>query len=402
MKILVVTTKSPYPLFEGRALRTYNLIKQAAREHEIHLLSFVQTTEDLEGIEHMRSICKTVDYEKLYFNASKVQIVKDAFCELFSCAPLPVVKYRSANMRAKLRRLMREHHFDLVHLDMLHLADYQEICGDVPVVLVEHNVEYVILKRRVDNETHPVRRAYLRYQAAKLKGYEAFACKRANHVVSVSDLDTEHLRRLAPGSRVTTVPNGVDTEYFYAQGQSARSSKLVFVGGFTWYPNLDAIRYFCEEIMPVLLKAVPDIELTVIGKHPETDLVREIAKHPKINLAGQVDDIRPYVDEAAVYVVPLRIGGGTRLKILDALAMSKAIVSTSVGCEGLAVEDGKTILVADTPEAFSKAVVKILRDPELAKNIGQRGRELVETCYDWSAVSKRLLSVYAATAGSGK
>lgn len=402
MKILVVTTKSPYPLFEGRALRTYNLIKQAAREHEIHLLSFVQTAEDLDGIEHMRSICKTVDYEKLYFNGSRAQIAKDAFCELFNRAPLPVVKYRTGGMRAKLRRLMQEHHFDLVHLDMLHLADYQDICGDVPVVLVEHNVEYVILKRRADNETHPVRRAYLRYQAAKLQSYESFACKRAHHVVSVSDLDTEHLLSLAPGARVTTVPNGVDTEFFCKQGQPVEPSNLVFVGGFTWYPNLDAIRYFCEEILPLLQKVIPGIKLTVIGKHPETDVVREIAQHPNVHLAGQVEDIRPYVDEAAVYIVPLRIGGGTRLKILDALAMSKAIVSTSVGCEGLAVEDGKTILVADTPEEFSNAIVRVLRDPGLANQLGLRGRELVEDSYDWRAVSKKLLSVYATTARFGQ
>ena len=397
MKILIVTTKSPYPLFEGRALRTYNLIKQAAREHEIHLLSFVQTQEDLDGIEHMRTICPVVEYEKLYFEGARTQILKDAICELFSRAPLPVVKYRTAAMRERMRRLMATHHYDLVHLDMLHLADYIDLCGNTPVALIEHNVEHVILDRRADTETRPLHRAYLRYQAAKLKAFEAQACRRADHVVAVSELDAEQLRQLAPGAQVTSVPNGVDTDYFATAGRPRKPASLVFVGGFTWFPNLDAIRYFCEDILPKLVKVVPDVHLTVIGKQPDTPVVHEIARHPNVHLAGQVDDTRPYVDEAAAYIVPLRIGGGTRLKILDALSMSKAIISTSVGCEGLEVENGQTIITADTPDAFAQAIVQVLQSPELATAIGQRGRQLVEQRYDWAAVAKGLMKVYADT-----
>lgn len=398
MKILIVTTKSPYPLFEGRALRTYNLIKQAALHHEIHLLSFVQTPEDLEGIEHMRSICKVVEYEKLYFDGAKTQILKDAICELFSRAPLPVVKYRTAGMRAKMRKLMQTHQYDLVHLDMLHLADYMDLCGNTPVALIEHNVEHVILDRRADNETRPLHRAYLRYQAAKLKSYEGRACQRAQHVVAVSELDAQQLRELGPGARVTSVPNGVDTEYFRTSHTHRKPTSLVFVGGFTWFPNLDAITYFCEDILPKLLKTIGDIQLTVIGKQPDTPVAQEIAKHPNVKLAGLVEDIRPDVDAAAAYIVPLRIGGGTRLKILDALSMSKAIISTSVGCEGLDVEDGKTIVIADTPDAFAQAIVKVLADPAWADTIGRQGRQLVESRYDWAAVAKTLMAVYADTA----
>lgn len=398
MKILIVTTKSPYPLFEGRALRTYNLIKQAALHHEIHLLSFVQTPEDLEGIEHMRSICKVVEYEKLYFDGAKTQTLKDAICELFSRAPLPVVKYRTAGMRAKMRKLMQTHQYDLVHLDMLHLADYMDLCGNTPVALIEHNVEHVILDRRADNETRPLHRAYLRYQAAKLKSYEGRACQRAQHVVAVSELDAQQLRELGPGARVTSVPNGVDTEYFRTSHTPRKPTSLVFVGGFTWFPNLDAITYFCEDILPKLLKTIGDIQLTVIGKQPDTPVAQEIAKHPNVTLAGLVEDIRPDVDAAAAYIVPLRIGGGTRLKILDALSMSKAIISTSVGCEGLDVEDGKTIVIADTPDAFAQAIVKVLADPAWADTIGRQGRQLVESRYDWAAVAKTLMAVYADTA----
>lgn len=398
MKILVVTTKSPYPLIEGRALRTYNLIKQAAREHEIHLVSFVQTEEDLQGIEHMRTICPVVEYEKLYYGGGGVRMLADAACELFSSAPLPIVKYRTATMRARLRRLIAEHHYDLVHLDMLHLADYQAECGDIPVVLVEHNVEYVILQRRAETETSWLRKTYLRYQCAKLKAFEARACAQADHVVAVSDLDAEHLRSMAPGAKVTAVPNGVDTDFFQTPPTAPQSSELVFVGGLTWFPNLDAIRYFASDILPLILPDVPDVRLTVIGKNPESPTTHEIAAHPQIRLAGLVDDIRPYVASAAAYIVPLRIGGGTRLKILDALSMSKAIISTAIGCEGLEVEDGKSIVVANTPAEIAAAILKVLRDPALAQRLGQEGRALVERRYDWSAVAKGLMQVYQQSA----
>jgi polysaccharide biosynthesis protein PslH len=398
MKILVMTTKSPYPLFEGRALRTYNLIKQAALHHEIHLLSFVQNQEDLDGIEHMRGICPVVEFEKLYFEGSKGQLLQDAVSELFSRAPLPVVKYQTSAMQARLRRLMADHHYDLIHLDMLHLAPYMDLCGSTPVCLVEHNVEHVILDRRADTETRPLHKAYLRYQARKLKHFEARACGQAGHVVTVSELDAQQLRELSPGARVTSVPNGVDTEFFTAGEQPHRPNSLVFVGGFTWFPNLDAIRYFCDEVLPLVTKVVPDLMLTVIGKQPDSAVVDEIARHPNVRLTGQVDDIRPYVDEAAAYVVPLRIGGGTRLKILDALSMSKAIVSTSVGCEGLNVTDGQSILVADTPQAMARTIIDIFQQPELAQRIGRAGRALVEREYDWRAVGKGLMTVYTDTA----
>jgi len=330
--------------------------------------------------------------------------LKDALVELFSPAPLPVVKYRTRAMRAKLRSMLVEHQYDLVHLDMLHLAGYIDDCGDTPVVLIEHNVEHVILDRRADTETRWLQRTYLRYQAAKLKDYEAKACQRADHVVAVSDLDAEQLRALAPHASVTCVPNGVDTEFFSAGQCVKRPASLVFVGGFTWFPNLDAIRYFSEDILPKLKRLVPDVKLTVIGKYPDSPAVQEIARHPEIVLAGLVDDIRPYVDSAMAYIVPLRIGGGTRLKILDALAMSKPIVSTTVGCEGLDVEHGKTIVVADTPDDFAAAVAKALSNPDWAQQIGEEGRRLVERKYDWAAVAQGLMRVYVAAreAGSGK
>jgi sugar transferase (PEP-CTERM/EpsH1 system associated) len=397
MRILVVTTKSPYPLFEGRALRTYNLIRQVARQHEVHLVSFVQTVEDLEGLEHMRSICGEVEGHKLYFTRPRWRLVVDAVIELFSSSPLPIVKYRSAAMTAALRARLAAHQYDLVHFDMLHLSEYFSLCGQVPTLLMEHNVESNILARRADTETRPLHKFYLRYQQRKLRRFEAEACRNAGQVVAVSELDARELARMSGRHDIRTVPNGVDVSYFKQQDDAPRQSGLVFVGTFDWFPNADAMRYFVNEVFPLILKVRPDTMLTIIGKHGESAAAAELARHPQIRLAGLVDDIRPWLQAAAVYVVPLRIGGGTRLKILDALAMSKAIVSTSVGCEGLHVTDGQDIIVADQPDAFARQVLGLLSEGARAQSLGRRGRELVERQYDWRVIADSLLQAYQNT-----
>jgi sugar transferase (PEP-CTERM/EpsH1 system associated) len=401
MKVLFVTTKSPYPLHEGRALRTYNLIREVAREHEVHLVSFVQTPEELEGIEHMRSLCRELHFHKLHFNAPRWRLAVEAVRELFGRAPLQVVKYRQASMRRTLQRLLATHRYDLVHFDMLHLAEYFPLCGPVPKLLTEHNVESVILQRRAETETRPLVRAYLRYQQRKLQRYEAQACRAADHVVAVSEADAEQLQRVS-GRAVTTVPNGVDTTFFTAAldaaAQRNAAPTLVYVGAFTWFPNADAIRHFVEQVFPLIRAARPDVQLTVIGKGADAKSEPALAAQPGVRLAGLVDDIRPWVQQAQAYVVPLRIGGGTRLKILDAMAMGKAIVSTSVGCEGLAVTPGHDILVADDPREFAHQVLRLLGEPELAARLGRNGRALIEQRYDWRAIGAGLLDAYRRTA----
>jgi glycosyltransferase involved in cell wall biosynthesis len=394
MKILVVTTKSPYPLYEGRALRTYNLIKQAARQHEIYLYSFVQTPEEVAGVEHMRTLCEEVYAEPLYLGAGKARVLLDLARDAVSAAPLHAIKYRSARMRARIRDLLARERIDLVHLDMLHLGDYADVVGDLPVVLVEHNVEWMLLKRRADSEHTWLRRRYFGWQTDKLRRYEARMCARADEVVAVSELDAQELRRLGAG-RVTAIPNGVDTAYFDAVQVAEVPDSLVFVGGLTWFPNRDAIGYFCEQILPLVAAEVPGVTLTVVGKNPDARAVREIAGNPRVRLTGLVDDVRPLIAQAAAYVVPLRVGGGTRLKILDALSMRKAIISTAVGCEGLEVAHGEHLLVADEPQAFAAQVVSVLRDRALARRLGAAGRMLVERRYEWRVIAGDLMQVYA-------
>jgi polysaccharide biosynthesis protein PslH len=316
LKILVITTKSPYPLNEGRALRTYNLIKEMARQHELHLVSFVQDAIDVAGIEHMRSICPVVEAIPLYLGrVGKLKLLPDVLREPFGPRPLPVVKYMHAGMRRAIERLRRAHRYDLVHLDMLHLAGYMQWLQDVPVLLMEHNLEAQILSRRADLEQQPLKKAYLAYQERKLRAFERQACREATTVVAVSDIDAQQIDALSGRTDTVCVPNGVDTQYFRSARPALKpppqGHTLVYVGGFTWFPNLDAIDYFHREILPIVRAEVPDVKLKVIGRYVPNAQSRDIAADPAIELCGMVDDIRPTIDAAAIYIVPLRIGGGT-------------------------------------------------------------------------------------------
>src|SRR5262249_31764722 len=206
-----------------------------------------------------------------------------------------------------------------------------------------------------------IKRAYLRDQWRKTLAYEREACHRFDQVVAVSAEDREIIQREYKVAEVADVPTGVDTEYFRPRGSSAPAlNRLVFTGSMDWLPNEDGIRYFTEEILPRIKQVVPDVTLTVVGRNPFPGLVELSRRDPSITVTGRVDDVRPFMESATAYVVPLRIGGGTRLKIYEAMAMGLPLISTTIGAEGLPVRDGAELLLADAPEAFAAAVVRIL------------------------------------------
>ncbi len=394
MRILALTTRCPFPLHEGRALRTFNLLKQVARKHEVILCTFLQSREEVEGLREMRAFCSEVYGEPLYIDNPRRELLVDLVRDAFSVTPILATKYRKRAMLDRMSALVRERDVDVVHLDMLHLGDFVPAVSIAPTVLVEHNVEAVILARRLQTERNPLRRAYLRYQHAKLERYEARICAAVEEVVTVSDLDAAALRVSCPTGSFTSVSNGVDADYFQSKGTAKKPGSLVFVGGLSWFPNLDAIRYFTAEILPRIAERVPDVSLTVVGRLPSREVAAEFAGDPRVRLTGTVDDVRPFIDEAAAYVVPLRIGGGTRLKILDALAMGQAVVTTSIGCEGLELRSGEHLCVGDDPAAFTELVVRALNDPAFARGIGEAGRARVRSHYDWKSIAQVLERVY--------
>jgi glycosyltransferase involved in cell wall biosynthesis len=324
----------------------------------------------------------------------------------------------SASFRAALADTLDRERPDVVEVEGIELAQYlfqaaDHRAGNNRPLLVfdDHNAEYVLQQRAFETDVHQPRRwvgaAYSFVQWRRLRRYERRACEVADRVVAVSEVDAEVLRRLSPGLDPIVVPNGVDMEFYTTPvaplaGESGpKEEDLVFTAKMDFRPNVDAVLWFAQEVFPLIRRESSETRLWVVGKNPHPRLA-PLAGDPAVVLTGWVEDVRPYIAEAAVYIVPLRIGGGTRLKVLEAMAMGKAIVSTALGCEGFDLVPGQELVVADTPSEFAAAVLALLRDPERRARLGRAGRRLASSRYDWRVLVPRLERVYETRQASGK
>jgi glycosyltransferase involved in cell wall biosynthesis len=264
-----------------------------------------------------------------------------------------------------------------------------------PTVLFQHNVEAMIWERHATVARHPVKRAYMRRQWQRMLRHEQAECARFDQVIAVSPEDAAVFTDRFGVREVSHVPTGVDTEYFRPSGTEQRQPhEIVFTGSMDWMPNEDAIHWFVQDILPLVRARVPDVTLTVVGRNPPAS-IRALAGDPAITVTGSVPDVRPYIERAAAFIVPIRIGGGTRLKIFEAMAMERPVVSTVIGAEGLPVRDGVDALLADTPEAFADSVIRLLLDPALASRIGDAAASAVRAEYGWDRVAARFADICA-------
>ena len=395
-RILFVTSRLPWPPSEGHQLRSWNLLRAAARRHEVELLS-LRRPEDGDGSAAPLTECVTaVQTVPLPALSDPLRDPVGAARLLWRASrqrqPLLVSRYVSPALQQVFAERVR--HADLVHFDMLPLAGLAPaVPSGVPVVLNEHNVESRLLASQAAIEASSWKRIVKRQQVGPLARFERAACERADLVLACSQPDAEQLQALAPSASIDVVPNGVDLDFFRGPVPHEEDDRtLVFVGGMGWLPNRDGVEFFLADILP-RIRRTHAARLTVVGR--SDGLAVPAPLREAVRLAGFVEDLRPVVREAAVYVVPLRAGSGTRLKILEAMAMGKAIVSTRIGAEGIALRHGEHALLADTPAEFSAAVCRLLDDRALREQLGTAARALAEREYGWDAIGERLLDGYA-------
>lgn len=396
MNILFLSTRSPYPLISGHSLRTYHILKGAAQEHDVTLVTFAQHPEHelkTENLEHLRGFCKAVYPFRIPADMSRATLFLALLRNLFSGLPFVAHKYDAPEMRKKIRDILANERIDLVHVDLLPLAVYLDEFPSLPKILVNHNVESVRLRRWFETERNPLKKLFLGYQWLKLRAFERNAMNRFNCCVTVSETDRELLRGMGVEKPMVVVPNGTDTSSFKPSGKPVTPNTVLWFGHMDVHTNRDAVLYFWNDIYPVLRERRPDVSVSFVGTSPPAGITEAARRNPRLKATGFVDDIRPYVDEAAVVIVPIRIGSGTRLKILDAMAMGKVIVSTTVGCEGLAVTDGKNIAIADTPLEFVERIETLLSDETARRSIAENARKLAET-YDWSIINELQKDAY--------
>ena len=391
MRILWLKTELLHPVDKGGKIRTYHMLKKLKRSHHITYL----TLDDGSASPHARELAAEYCHELACVpHRTRAKFSAGFYAELALnlVSPLPyfMKKYESPVMRREIEERVKRNEFDVLVCDFLMPSINVGSDARCATVLFQHNVEAMIWRRHYQMQQNPLKKAYLYGQWRKTRSFERAACRRFDYVVAVSAEDRELMQREYEIEAVTDVPTGVDTDFFCPCSDATaprEAHNLVFTGSMDWLPNEDAIQYFIEQIMPRIKQSVPDVTLTVVGRNPYPSLLERSKRDSSIIVTGRVEDVRPYMERAAAYIVPIRIGGGTRLKIYEAMAMEKPIVSTTVGAEGLPVRDGVELLLADTPEKFAESVVRVITDKDFAQAIGERAATTVRERFGWSKVA---------------
>jgi len=387
MKILFVTKEIPYPVNNGYRTRTFSILKGLAMENEVILACFGNAGST--NNEEMKKIVHDTRVIKDGSRVGKIRALFALFCGLFSTLPYPIKKRYSVQMKEMITNILKDNSVDLVICDSI----YQAL--NIPSikckkVLLEHNVESTIIRRYIKVEKNILKKIYATIEWIKMNRYENTVWGKFDHVFAVSENDKKDIVSRIKRNTVSVIPNGVDVGYFQSAREGANSYSLVYTGQMNWYPNQDAVMYFLDSTYPLIKKSIPTVSLYIVGDNPPESIKRVSEKDKSVIVTGFVEDVRGYMEKGDVFIVPLRIGGGTRLKILEAMSMAKPVVSTSIGCEGLGLTNEKNIFIADEPDDFASKVVNLLNDSHKRTSMGKAGRDLVVKEYSWDIVVDKL------------
>jgi glycosyltransferase involved in cell wall biosynthesis len=397
MRVLWLSHFLPHPpTGHGALQRSHNLLVEAGRRHEVHLVSLAvpgahQSVDAREAsVQALRQAVASVHVTPLPGDSSGA---RRAGAVVSSAVSAPSYWDRLFDVPALRRHLgtLSTGAFDLVHVDIVFLTGLLRALPPLPLALNHHNIESHLLRRRAASGSGLLRRWYFDRQAGMVEEAERTWGRRAGVNLVVSALDGVRLQELSGDVAVAEVPNGVDLEFFRPSPSVApKPWHMVFAGGMDWFPNREAMVYLAREIWPALRADNARRQMTVVGRHPPDELVAVARADSSLRVTGFVDDVRPYLTEAPIYLCPIRTGGGTRLKILDALSMSRALVSTDLGVEGLGLEDGVHYLRANTPGEFVHQLRLLESDDALRQRLANAGRAFVEAHYSWHRIAQAL------------
>jgi len=391
LRVMVLDEETPWPLNSGKRIRTWNLLRRLAIRHELHFFTYGPVTSEARAAVDEHHIRITA-VDPLPPSAGAGFWLRLAG-NLFSEYPYSVTKHFTARLQREVMNASERQKFDLAHIEWVPYASY--LTPGLPRVLDAHNVESDIWTRRAQH-SGVAGRKFFGLQAQRMEKFERHQSSRAECVVAVSELDAQRFRMY--GANVTVVPNGVDLDYFRPVPNASQSVSLLFLGSLDWFPNEDAVIEFALQTLPLLRSKNNGITLRVVGRRPSEKLRAALRALPGLELIGEVPDVRDHIAQACAVVVPLRIGGGTRIKILEAMAMGKPVISTSIGAEGLQVEDGRDLLIANTPHEFSAKIEMLLGNPEQALWLERNARVTVERLYGWDAAAQKLEQVWITAA----
>ena len=387
LRILQIAPRYPYPPKDGGRIGIYNITKSvAARGHDVHFACFGMEDSDLSGMQDFCSVYLVPhDTENSMFGM---------LANLPSSWPYTISKYRSAAMVGLLQQLTGEHSFDVVHVDHAHMAPYGALLKrerGLPYVLREHNFETTIYRRFGESQTNPLFRSYMRMQTSRLQRFECSQLRHPDRIAAITGEDAAiiqaHCDRTAD-----IIPAGVDLERFPVLGRTQEVPMVTILGSLRWQPHLDGVRWFVEKVIPLLREQRPDATVVIAGEHPPAWL--RAKSDDGLHVPGFVDDLVGLLERTSVLAVPLHVGGGMRIKLLEYFASGKAVVSTPVGAEGNAACDGEHLLLADDADSFAAALVRLLCDGALRVRLGDNARALAEERYSWDVIAAQFEDAY--------
>jgi glycosyltransferase involved in cell wall biosynthesis len=401
MNVLWLAHAVPYPPKAGFLSRSYHLLRELARRQDVDLIAFIQEPwvrtlfpSLIEGLEESRRVlenfCRNVTFLPIDHVRSRWDKQVTALRALLTHSTYTTSWLVSAPARLVISQQLAAKSFDLVHFDTIGLVPYRGLAGNVPATLTHHNIESHMMARRADNAINIIARNYFRIEGQRLRAFEKRTAAQFAAHITCSELDSSRLREIVPNANIVTIPNGVDCEFFAPMDMKTRPDSVVFVGTMDWYPNADAMLFFLRDIWPSLKQRVPGATMDIAGSNPPDTLVRLARSLPDVTVHGYVPDVRPLLDAAAVFVCPIRDGGGTKLKILDAFAMKKCVVAHPVACEGINVTAGRNVILARTPAEFVDEIARLFVEHSARAAIGAAARRLVESQYSFVRIGEQL------------
>ncbi|HLJ60334.1 MAG TPA: glycosyltransferase [bacterium] len=390
MRILMLSPFLPSATSSGGRIRNFHLLRGLASRHDLTLLTAVNDDREYELASTLQPYCHKVVPVMV---PTQRRSLGAHVTGMLSPAPYYRVTMHSPALEEALHRETERRRYDAVQVELLQTAHLATHLRDVAKVVDMHNVESTYYRRLLQHVRPGLTKFLLLTDTVKLPRYQQRILRGYDEVLAVSEVDAQQLRRLAPRANISVIPNGVDIDEFRPQADDEDPEGLVFTATFTYLPNVDAMLFFCRKVLPLIQRAVPDVRLCIVGQHPGPQ-IKQLETIPGVKVTGWVPDVRPYLAKAAVAIVPIRLGSGTRLKVLEAMSMGKAVVSTALGAEGLRVSAGQDIEIADDAETFAATTIALLRDPARRARLGEAARSAAVTEYSWSTITSRLNAVY--------
>lgn len=392
MRVLLLTQVLPFPPDSGPKIKTWNLLKFLASHHEVTLVSFVRGDQRAD-VERLRPFCKTI--HTLPIRRDALSDVQALLRSLVTRQPWMMLRDDRTAMRKLINQIASETQFDIAHADQLNMAQYAQRLSNSHKVIDAHNALWLLYKRLAATMKAGPKKWLLERDWRLLKQYEGNICREFDAVLAVSDEDKLALQEACECPKeIIVIPIAIDTQELKPIDRQSNANHILHVGTMYWPPNIDGIEWFVDKVYPLIYAQKPEVVFDLVGARPPQSLLELNKQDRGINVTGYVKDLSPYMQHAGVFIVPLRAGGGMRVKILEALAQSLPVVTTSIGCEGILVESSKHLLIADSPEQFSQAVLKILCDRTFADELGFHGRKLIEEQYDYQIACKAIDKAY--------